>query len=89
MCIFNQEMWGLKHTRPAMNLFLRESFALDIETVFFPVFKHNRPLRELFNAVGASSMGATTPRVQNGNPVDTEMYAIGRVEWERRNPVGF
>lgn len=83
--IFKKEMWGIKYTRPAVNLALAEIFKSGIETVFFPVFAHNRPLRELFWKVGARSMGLVNPRLQKGNPVDTEMYALTAMEWKKEN----
>ncbi len=82
--IFKKEMWGLRNTRPAVNLALAKLFE-DRDIAFFPVFKHNRPLKEVFHAVGASRVGFVPPRRQNGHPVETEMYALTREEWKKEN----
>lgn len=83
--IFKKEFWGLRYTRPAVNLALAEVFKTGIETVFFPVFAHNRPLRELFWKVGARALGSINPRLQNGSPIETEMYALTATEWRKEN----
>ncbi len=85
-CVFKLEMFGLRYTRPALNMCLRALWTGEVETAFFPVFKHNRPLKELLYKIGASSIGAIHSRMQSGSPVETELYAITQMEWVKRNP---
>lgn len=83
--IFKREMYGLNCTVPALNLVLRDLFSDTTDAVFFPTLAHNKFLPEIFNAVGARPMGAISPRMQNGNPVDTEMWVITATQWEKDN----
>lgn len=84
--IFKKDLWGkAKGALTAINLCLNEIFSDAVDIAFFPVFSHNRPLRELYWSVGASSIGLIDPLCQNGYAVATEMYTISKPEWEKRN----
>lgn len=76
-------MWG--HGRyTALNLVLREVFET-ASTVFFPLYKHNRTVQELLSNIGASNIGAVAPRLLDGNPVESVLWAITREEWRKVN----
>lgn len=83
--VFKRECYGLDYTVTALNLALREIFAGDIASCYFPVFTHNAPLKKILFHVGARTVGAIKPRLQNGRETEAQMWAATRVEWQARN----
>lgn len=85
--IFKAEVWGsIANAGPALNRGIDTLFeSVGVESVFFPVFKHNKVLKRLLESCGGKSIGAIQPRVQNGVEVATEMYCFTATEWELRN----
>lgn len=77
-------LWGERNRVTPLNHVLREVFA-SAAIAYFPVYKHNRSIQELLKDIGAVNIGAVAPRLQGGNPVESQMWAVTRDEWRHVN----
>lgn len=85
-CIFRREMWGRENgSHEALNLCLQEVFVDVTTTIFFPVYKHNESMQRLLWSAGAANVGLIAPRMLDGVEKATEMFALTRWEWEKKN----
>ncbi len=64
---------------------LEQLFDGDTSLVCLPVYPHDRPMQEPFSRIGASNLGLTAPRKQDGGEVASAMWAIAETEWRRKN----
>jgi len=82
--VLKRDLW--RTAKPAVNLCLQDVFtATGRELLGFKVFRHNSHLKGLLNDVGARCAGDIAPRSQSGNLVQTDLYVLPEIEWQKRN----